>query len=154
MAYEIAIPEDDPGGSFGDYLSALKRRSTSAIVIALSMIVVGTVITVMLPNKYESTATILIESPEVPSALVQTTVTTFAAQQLQYISQRVMTRTNLAGIIEKFDLYADERERLPTLMLVDKAQESMKIDLIDVQTADTSGRTVSATIAFTLGLMH
>jgi succinoglycan biosynthesis transport protein ExoP len=154
MAYDIAIPEDDSGGSFGDYLLALKRRRTSAIVIALSIIVVGTVITVLLPNSYKSTATILIESAEVPAALVQTTVTTFAAQQLQYISQRVMTRTNLAGIIEKFDLYADERKRLPTLMLVDEAEENMSIDLVDVQTADTSGNIVSSTIAFTLSFKH
>ncbi len=106
MAYDLAIPEDDSGGSFGDYLLALKRRRTSAIVIALSIIIVGTAITIVLPNMYKSTATILIERPDVPPALVQTTVTTLAAQQLQYISQRVMTRTNLAGIIEKFDLYA------------------------------------------------
>ena len=40
------------------------------------------------------------------------------------LSQRVMTRSNLAEIIEKFDLYADEREYLPTLMMVDAAKRA------------------------------
>jgi len=140
MAYEIALPEDD-SGSFGDYLTALKRRR-------------GSVITVLLPNKYSSTATVLIERPEVPPGLVPTTVTTFAAQQLQYITQRVMTRTNLSNIIEKFDLYADERKYMPTLMLVDEAQQDMNIELVDVQTSDTAGRAMTSTIAFTLGFDH
>ena len=150
MAYEVAIPEDE-GPGLGEYVEALKRRKKSAIVIALSVMVIGFVITFLLPNTYRSTATILIEQPEVPPGLVPTTVTTFAAQQLNYITQRVMTRSNIAGIIEKFDLYPDKREYMPTLMLVEDVQDAMHIDLVDVQASDSQGRPVTQTIAFSLG---
>jgi uncharacterized protein involved in exopolysaccharide biosynthesis len=153
MAYDIAIPEEDTAG-FGDYLDALRRRKKSAIIIAVLILAIGATIVMLLPNRYQSSATILIEQPEVPPGLVPTTVTTFAAQQLNYITQRVMTRTNLAGIIEKFDLYAEEREYLPTLMLVEDVQKDMSIDLIEAQAGDAQGRAVTQTIAFGLGFEH
>ena len=155
MAYEIAIP-DDQGTTFQDYLDALRRRQGTALKIAAALLVAGLAIIFFLPNSYQSTATILIEDPEVPRELAPSTVTTFAARQIQYINQRVMTRTNLAQIIEKFDLYPDERKYLPTLLLVDEVESQMSIDLVDVKLADpSSGQAgVNSTIAFTLGFEH
>ena len=117
MAFEIALPEDD-NRSFGDYLDALKRRRKPALLIALTLLLLGGVAIVVWPNAYTSTAVILIEDPDIPPGLVPSTVVTYAAKQIQYINQRVMTRTNLANIIEKFNLFADERKYLPTLLLV------------------------------------
>ena len=99
MAFEIAIPEDD-SRTFGDYLDALKRRRKPALILALTLLVLGGITIFMWPNAYTSTAAILIEDPDIPPGLVPTTVTTFASKQIQYINQRVMTRTNLAQIIE------------------------------------------------------
>ncbi|MBM4196620.1 MAG: hypothetical protein FJ197_05885 [Gammaproteobacteria bacterium] len=154
MAYEIPIPEDT-GANFNEYLETLRRRKGASIKIAAVLLLFGVATIWLLPNTYRSTATILIEDPEVPPSLVQTTVTTFAARQIQYINQRVMTRTNLAQIIEKFNLYEEERKYLPTLLLVDEVQEDVKIDLVDVKMEDPSGRgLISPTIAFTLGFEH
>jgi uncharacterized protein involved in exopolysaccharide biosynthesis len=85
---------------------------------------------------------------------VPTTVTTFAARQIQYINQRVMTRSNLASIIEKFDLFKEERKYLPTLLLVPDVEKSMSIDIIDVQQPNAAGQQVASTIAFKLGFEH
>ncbi len=153
MAYEIAVPEEDTR-TFADYLDALKRRRRPALLIALAILVAGVVGIFVWPNAYTSSAVILIEDPDVPPGLVPSTVTTFAARQVQYINQRVMTRTNLASIIEKFNLFEKERKYLPTLMLVDEVQKDIKIDVIDVQLPDAAGRAVTSTIAFTLGFEH
>jgi uncharacterized protein involved in exopolysaccharide biosynthesis len=154
MAYEIALPEDD-SRTLQDYLDALRRRRGTAIKLAAAILVLGVIAIFLWPNTYRSTATILIEDPEIPPGLVPTTVTTFAARQIQYINQRVMTRTNLAQIIEKFDLYAEERKYLPTLLLVPDVEEDVKIDVIDTQMADpASGRQMQTTIAFQLGFEH
>ena len=40
---------------------------------------------------------------------MQSTVTSYAAQRIQTISQRVMTRNNLMEIVNKYDLYASKR---------------------------------------------
>lgn len=153
MAYDGSIAEEQSAG-FGDYIDELKRRMLSASLIMVAILLVGATITLLLPNTYLSTATVIIDAPEVPPGLVPTTVTTFAAAQLQYITQRVMTRSNLAEIIEKFDLYDDQRQHLPTLMLVEDAQSDMVIDLIDAEASDGRGRALASTIAFRLGFNH
>ncbi len=134
MAYEIAVPEEN-SASFQDYLDALRRRGGTALKLAAAVFVLGLLAIFFWPNTYRSTATILIEDPDIPPGLVPTTVTTFAARQIQYINQRVMTRTNLAQIIEKFDLYAEERRYLPTLLLVKDVEKDVKIDIIDAPDA-------------------
>lgn len=153
MAFEIAIPEDD-NRTFGDYLDALKRRRKPALVIALSLLLLGGIAIFVWPNAYTSTAVILIEDPDIPPGLVPTTVTTFASKQIQVINQRVMTRTNLAQIIEKFDLFPEERKYLPTLLLVPDVEKDMSIDVVDVQQQGAGGQQVTATIAFKLGFQH
>jgi uncharacterized protein involved in exopolysaccharide biosynthesis len=85
---------------------------------------------------------------------VPSTVTTFASRQIQYINQRVMTRTNLAQIIEKFDLFPEERKYLPTLLLVQDVEKDMSIDVIDVQQQGAGGQQINSTIAFKLGFEH
>ncbi len=153
MSFEIALPEDD-SRTFGDYIDALKRRGKPALIMAASLFLAGIVGIVVWPNAYTSTAVILIEDPDIPPGLVPTTVTTFAARQIQYINQRVMTRSNLASIIEKFNLFPEERKYLPTLLLVTDVEKRMSIDIIDVQQPNASGQQVASTIAFRLGFEH
>jgi uncharacterized protein involved in exopolysaccharide biosynthesis len=153
MAFEIALPEDD-NRSFGDYLDALKRRRKPALLIALCLLLVGGVAIVFWPNAYTSTAVILIEDPDIPPGLVPSTVVTFASKQIQYINQRVMTRTNLANIIEKFNLYTEERKYLPTLLLVPDVEKLMNIDVIDFQQLNPGSAQGSTTIAFKLSFEH
>ncbi|MCB1598347.1 MAG: lipopolysaccharide biosynthesis protein, partial [Gammaproteobacteria bacterium] len=153
MSFEIALPEDD-SRTFGDYIDALKRRGKPALIMAASLFLAGIVGIVLWPNAYTSTAVILIEDPDIPPGLVPTTVTTFAARQIQYINQRVMTRSNLASIIEKFNLFPEERKYLPTLLLVPDVEKRMSIDIIDVQQPNASGQQVASTIAFRLGFEH
>jgi uncharacterized protein involved in exopolysaccharide biosynthesis len=154
MAYEIALPEEE-SRTFGDYLDALKRRRKPAIALASALLVAGLLAIFLWPNAYTSSAVILIEDPDVPPGLVPTTVTTFAARQVQYINQRVMTRTNLANIIEKFELFPEERKYLPTLLLVPDVEKDMSIDVIDVQQANqVTGQAVTSTIAFRLAFEH
>jgi succinoglycan biosynthesis transport protein ExoP len=142
---------DEEEGNLGDLIDALKRRKKQALITATIVFVVGVVGIFAWPTAYTSTATILLEEPEVPETLVQTTVTTFAAQQVQYINQRVMTRTNLANIIEKFNLYEGKRRYTPTLLLTEEVQENMSLDLINVELTDpTRGVPIISTIAFTL----
>ena len=141
----------DEGKRLGDFIAGLRRRKRLGALTAAIVFVVGTIVTLAWPTQYTSTGVILIEQPEVPEQLVQTTVTTFAAQQIQLINQRVMTSSNLAGIIKKFDLYAAKREYLPTLLLVEDVQDQVQLDLINVELTNPAGRLTLDTIAFTIG---
>jgi uncharacterized protein involved in exopolysaccharide biosynthesis len=106
---------------------------------------------VFLPAVYRSKATILIEQQEIPSDLVRTTVTSFADQRIQIISQRVMTTRNLSTIIERYDLYPDIRRRESINAAVEEMREAVDLQMISADVVDPrSGRPEQATIAFSL----
>jgi uncharacterized protein involved in exopolysaccharide biosynthesis len=118
---------------------------------ALALFVIAGLFAGLWPPTYESTATILIEEPDVPRDLISSTVTSYADQRLQVITQRVMTTQNLIGIINKFDLYAQERQRSPINLLVQEMRQDIDMTLVSADVVDPrSGRATQATIAFTL----
>ncbi len=134
-----------------DYLKIIKRRSKFLIIPFLVISILSVLLAVLLPPVYRSTATILIEEQEIPSELVRSTVTTFADQRIQIISQRIMTRSNLMGIIEKFDLYAKERKSKPEETILEKMRESITVEPVSADVIDPRrGAPTKATIAFTL----
>ena len=136
----------------GDYLSAFRRRRGMILLVAGIIFIIGLITASVWPPTYQSSSTILIEEQEIPSELIQSTVTSYAAQRIQVISQRVMARSNLMEIVEKYDLYAKERERYTTEEVLAEMRENIGIDMITAEIVDPrTGRPASATIAFTLG---
>jgi uncharacterized protein involved in exopolysaccharide biosynthesis len=107
---------------------------------------------VLWPSTYVSTATILIEQQEVPSDLVRSTITSFADQRIQTINQRVMTSDNLLGIVEKFNLYPQQRERAGRERVLDMIRRDISFGSIKASVIDPrQGKPVEATLAFSLG---
>jgi len=136
---------------FFDYIAAFKRRRLSIILIAATVFAIGAVSAWLWPATYQSSATILIKEQDIPSELVQSTVTSYASQRIQAISQRVMARPNLLEIIDKYNLFQDERKRLTTEEIVTEMRDNISLDMIDAQVVDPrSGRPTAATIAFSL----
>lgn len=130
-------------------ISAFKRRKKSFFITSGCLLLIALAITVLLPAVYRSTATILIEQQEIPQDMVRSSITSFADQRIQSITQRVMTSSNLWSVIEKHDLYADERKRQPREEVLDKMREDIKTDTISADVLDPrSGRPMKATIAF------
>lgn len=138
-----------------DYLNMLKRRLNYLLIPAAVIIVLSLLLAVLLPPVYKSSSTILIEEQEIPPELVKSTVTTFADQRIQMISQRIMTRTNLMDIIGKFDLYADDRKTKTQEVILEKMRSSIKVETINADVIDPrNGQPTKATIAFTLSFDH
>jgi uncharacterized protein involved in exopolysaccharide biosynthesis len=141
-----------------DILGALKRRKWIGLAVAIFGAVATVAIVMTMAATYRSTATILIEEPDVPQDLVKSTVSTFANERLQIIQQRVMTSQNLNAIIDRFGLYGAPREDVPRSALVRTMRS--KVDL-EVVSANISGQQQSryrqqpqASIAFNLSFEH
>ncbi|HEV8390013.1 MAG TPA: Wzz/FepE/Etk N-terminal domain-containing protein, partial [Dongiaceae bacterium] len=66
-----------------DVLGALRRRKWIGLAIAVFGVAATVAIVKTWPATYQSTATILIEEPDVPADLVKSTVSTFANDRLQ-----------------------------------------------------------------------
>jgi len=122
----------------------------AAFVVAVSLVVAA-----VWPPSYRSYATILIEEQEVPRDLVQSTVTSFADERLQVITQRIMTSENLVSIIKEYDLYEKEREAIPINTVAQDMREDVEFSLVSADVVDPrSGRQTRATIAFNLSFEY
>ena len=145
---------EDDVKTLGDYISIAWRRKFH-ILIPTTLVLVVTVATVfLLPPVYKSTGTILIESQQIPSELIQSTVTTFADERIQVIKQRIMTSQQLFGIIRKFNLYADEINSTARSEILEDMRERIVIDRVSANLGNKRGRGNSALIAFTVSFEH
>lgn len=143
-----AVPQ---GKTLSNYLIIVRRHRGMALVVSLSALVITAVIALAWPPVYRSTATILIEQQEIPPDLVRSTVSTYAAQRIQTINQRVMTRSNLTEIIKKYDLYARKRRSEPMEVVIEEMRDDVKLNMISADVVDPrNGQPTKATIAFTL----
>lgn len=134
-----------------DYLKIVKKRRRYLIIPMVIIALLSLILAVVLPPVYRSSATILIEEQEIPSELVRSTVTTFADQRIQIISQRIMSRLNLVEIIKKYDLYAEERLKKTEERILEKMRKSIKVETISADVIDPrNGAPTKATIAFVL----
>ena len=104
-----------------------------------------------LPPVYRSTATILIEQQEIPSDLVGSTISTYADQRIQVISQQAMSRASLMQIVEKYGLYGADKTGKASAGKVERLRKNINLELVKVDVTDQrSGSKTTATIAFTL----
>lgn len=86
------------------YLDLAIRRPLVWIVPAMLVVALGASYVFNMPRSYYSEAVIVVSSPAIPSALVQSTV---ANERLQFIEQRVLARDNLLELARKFGLFPD-----------------------------------------------
>jgi uncharacterized protein involved in exopolysaccharide biosynthesis len=134
-----------------DYLVVLKRRKVHLILPMVIVFVIAVGIAFGLPAVYRSTATILIEQQDIPQDLVRSTVTSYAAERIQTISQRVMTRDNLRAIVDKYDLFSEAKQSDDIDEIIAHMRENIEIQMVSADVVDpNSGREGKATIAFDL----
>lgn len=151
----LEYPEDEESKSIRDYITILKRHTGKMLLTGLLVLLTSICLAVFLPPTYTSTATILIEQPIISNDLVDSTISSFADQQVQRISQRVLSRPNLRRIIDKFKLYRDQLDSETWTTLLENMQEAIAVEMISADVLDPrSGRATKATIAFQVGFSH
>ena len=128
-----------------DYLSILKRRALLIAVTFIGVAAVAIAVAMLMPPVYQSTGTIMIESQQIPTDLVQASVTSYADERIEVIKQRVMTRDNLLRIISKYDLFKDRSITFTPSEQVDEMRQLITVQLINANVRQGKG---SATIAF------
>ena len=134
-----------------DYIIAIRKRKKAIFSIFFVIVSMTVLIAFVLPSIYQSKSTILIEQQDIPQELVMSTVTSYAAERIQTIQARVMTRTNLLRIVEKFELYEDERKVETKEEIVKRMHDDVSLNIISAKVIDPrTGRPSSATIAFSL----
>lgn len=143
---------EEEGKSLRDYVNLLRRRKRIIAIAASAVMAVIVLITFLWPATYRSESIILIEQQDIPSDLVQTTITSYAQQRIEEIKARIMTIGNIMSIVEEFGLYTSrELERKTRTEIAQDFREAVSIRPISAEVVDPRSGTPSiAVIAFSL----
>ncbi len=131
-----------------DYLAALRRRALPAGIVFALVFAVAAIFAVTLPPTYRATGTILVESQQIPDDLIRSTVTSFADERIMVIKQRVMTQSNLRNIIDKYNLFAQQRVSTPASEIMDMMRSRIGIELISADVVGNRKTTIAFKVSY------
>lgn len=141
---------EEPAGASSPLL-AIRRRRRPLLLVSVGVLLLAALAAMFWPPRYSATGTILIEQQELPSELVRATISSYASQRVQVISQRVMTTDNLMNIIQRYGLYANLRKRRPREEIIKEMRGDTALQMISADVIDPrDGRPTKATIAFSV----
>ncbi len=147
----MATVENTETSNIRERLTALRRHQGYISVIFAVAATLTVLLAFLWPPTYQSSGTILIEQQEIPQEMVRSTITSFADQRVQVISQRVMTSQNLMQIIDRYDLYPQIRKSKPREVVLKKMRDDVHMAMISADVIDPrSGRPTRANIAFSV----
>src|SRR5262245_670073 len=130
------------------YYEVVKKRIFYLIFPFIVVLAIGTATAMLWPPTYLSEGKILVESQQIPTDLVRPTVTATAKERIQVIQQRVTTRENLLAIVDKYQMFADRRDRLSRTELLDLMRQSIRVEPIELDQARGRNETIAVTVGF------
>ena len=126
------------------YYQILKKRKFYGLIPFICVFAIGFAIVMLWPPTYQSEGKILVESQQIPVDLVRPTVTATASERIATIQQRVMTRENLLKIVDKYQMFADQRDKLSRTDLLDLMRANTVVKSIGI---DPQGGQQTLTVA-------
>jgi succinoglycan biosynthesis transport protein ExoP len=114
----------------GEYANIARKRKW---LILLPTIAIGLAIAYVvyrLPDVYESVTLIVVKPSTLPNSVVPTITEETLTRELTSISQVVTSRSSLQPLMEKYDLYHEERLRgEPMELLIDQMRKQIKVEV-------------------------
>jgi len=139
------------------YWGLFKRRWALFLIPFVLIAPAGVATAYLWPPTFLSEGKILVQSQQIPTELVRSTVTNAAQERIQVIQQRTMTRDNLIAIADKFQLFPDKRTLMSVTELVELMKKNTKFAPVDLQ-LDFKQRSRAAmenpTIIFSVGFEY
>src|SRR6058998_1192507 len=129
-------------------LEVWSRRKWLAILVFTGPCAVTVSLAIALPNLYRSTATLLVQRPEVSEIFVKSSVTSELETRMQTISQEILSRSRLQDLIIRFDLYPEFRKRVSPEEVVDRMRRDIRMEFKAVEPQGERGATVAFTLSF------
>lgn len=112
-----------------EYLDVVVRRKWLVVFSFLFVLLAGSVYSVVVPEVFKSTTTILVIPQRVPENYVQSTVSIGVADRLATIQQQVMSRTRLLTVVDEVGLFSDVRTKRPPEELLENMRKRIEINV-------------------------
>jgi len=158
------VENSDAGTGFLPALpSMLWQRRWFVILPVMVATIAGLVTAFLMHPVYESSATVLIESQQVPDDLISALsgaggnqVSDMIGQRIARARERVLSRQDLIRLIRTYGLYTREQRTLPLSRIVDKMRNDTTIAAVDNGLAGITpnrrnlglANTIAITVAF------
>ena len=114
----------------GEYFDIVRRRKWLILLPAIAVGLAISYVVYRLPDIYESTTLIVVTTSTLPNTVVPTITEETLTRELTSISQVVTSRSSLQPLMEKYDLYKDERLRgEPMELLIDSMRKQIKVEV-------------------------
>lgn len=110
------------------YWMLLLRRAPVMIALVILFTVVGVVYAINQPSRFEASARLLVESPQIPDDLAESTVNTSTSETLTVISERLMRRATLIDIANKLEVFANAESEMAPDAVVRAMRAATKVN--------------------------
>jgi succinoglycan biosynthesis transport protein ExoP len=117
----------------------------------IALLIAATITAFALPTKYRSTATLLVQSQDLPTTIVDSPTTGGVEQRIARIREQVLSRGDLVQLIEQNDLYPRDRRSKPLSKIIENMRHSTAIGALssDIgQQASTPNTTIAIAMSF------
>ncbi|TZG27966.1 GumC family protein [Sphingomonas montanisoli] len=153
---EAGLPNADQEiyeGILGYLPSILLQRKWFVLGPMFACEIAGLAFAFALPTRYQSSATIVVQSKDLPDDIANSPAGDMIDQRLAKIKQQVLSRPELIEIIQGNALYLDERRTQPLSQIIDKMRGDTDIVPVSSDFAPTA-RNRSNTIAFAISFTY
>jgi uncharacterized protein involved in exopolysaccharide biosynthesis len=150
---ETAI-EPEEGAGFGSFLSHIptilwERRWWIVVPVVVGILAASAAI-LLIPPRYESSALMLVQSPQLPQQILSDGKTEIVDRRMARIKQQITSRPDLVALIQKHGLYQSERTSDPLSKVIDKMRDSITLTptTVNAPGAQAADRTIAFQLAF------
>jgi len=113
MAHDMQTVSGQTGSGFTRAREIWGRRKWLGLTVFTAVLAVSLGIVAALPPMFRSRATVLVDREQVPEAFVRSAVSAEVETRIQRISQEVLSRERLAGLIERGPRAMSHEKREP-----------------------------------------
>jgi polysaccharide chain length determinant protein (PEP-CTERM system associated) len=131
------------------YLLVLLHRKWLVIAVFLAVSVGSAVLAYRLPDIYRAETLILVDPQQVPERYVESSVASDVGNRLGSLPQQILSAAHLQGIIDRFNLYAEERRQQPPEAVI-----NLMRSYIEVNNSLAESENVRAVGPLTIGIAY
>jgi len=144
--------DNEQGAGIIPYLPAiLWQRRWWIIAPAVAGTVIGVAAASLTPASYQSSATLLVESPQIPANVggqMASSSTNLIDRRIASVRQQILSRPDLIELVEGNNLYPDERRRGKLSEVLDTMRGATSITPVSADIGGPGSNTIAFSLSF------
>ena len=117
----------NPAAQASELWQIVLKFKWAVLLVGVALSALAIVIIGLLPDHFEATTTVLVDTQKIPEKYVSATVASDPLR-LNLLSQEVLSTSRLDQIIDRSELFADARKTLPREQIIAGMRKNIKIE--------------------------